>query len=97
MPDTLIVIVKCSFCGKVNVTETSTGDVYYMVILIVIILTMALMPSGYMNRLYRVSTVSFLSTYVVFCKSMGPVSNPSSAQNIENPAFLSPWIKVLKN
>lgn len=53
------------------------------------------MPSGYKNRLYKESTVSSGKTGQDFCNSIGPVSRPSSAQNIENPASLSPFINVL--
>lgn len=57
---------------------------------------MALMPSGKRKRLYSVSTVSLGSTAHCLCSRMGPVSSPSSAQNTLKPAFLSPWISVLR-
>lgn len=57
--------------------------------------TIAFTPSGKRNRLYRSSTVSFWPTSHSRCRRIGPVSKPSSAQKIVNPAFLSPWIKVL--
>lgn len=57
--------------------------------------TIAFIPSGKRKRLYRSSTVSFWPTSHSRCRSIGPVSKPSSAQKIVNPAFLSPWIKVL--
>lgn len=57
--------------------------------------TIAFIPSGKRNRLYKSSTVSFWPTSHSRCRSIGPVSKPSSAQKIVNPAFLSPWIKVL--
>jgi hypothetical protein len=53
------------------------------------------MPSGYKNLLYTESTVSSGKTGHDFCDNIGPVSSPSSAQNIENPASLSPFINVL--
>lgn len=53
------------------------------------------MPSGYKNLLYKESTLSSGRTGQDFCKSIGPVSSPSSAQKIENPASLSPFINVL--
>jgi hypothetical protein len=46
--------------------------------------------------LYRESTVSFGSTLHDCCRRIGPVSKPSSAQKIENPASLSPEISVLE-
>lgn len=58
--------------------------------------TILLIPSGYRNRLYKESTVSSGKIGHDFCKSIGPVSRPSSAQNIENPASLSPFINVLQ-
>lgn len=60
-----------------------------------VIHTIAFIPSGNRNLLYRSSTVSFWPTSHSRCRSTGPVSKPSSAQKIVNPAFLSPWIKVL--
>ena len=57
--------------------------------------TRAVIPAGYRNLLYSVSTVSSGSTTHLFCSRMGPVSSPSSAQKIVNPAFLSPCINVL--
>mmetsp|Transcript_27549 Transcript_27549/g.72430 ORF Transcript_27549/g.72430 Transcript_27549/m.72430 type:complete len:211 (-) Transcript_27549:304-936(-) len=54
----------------------------------------ALIPSGNMNRSYRVETVSFGSTATSLVRSNGPVSSPSSAKNIENPPFTSPSISV---
>lgn len=54
------------------------------------------MPSGYKNRLYKISTVSSGKIGQDFCNNIGPVSSPSSAQNIENPASLSPLINVLQ-
>ena len=47
--------------------------------------------------MYRESTVSLMSTSHCFCSSRGPVSRPSSAQKMENPALLSPSIRVLQS
>lgn len=58
--------------------------------------TMARMPSGNKKRLYNESTVSLMSTSQDRCNKIGPVSSPSSAQNIEKPALTSPSSKVLK-
>ena len=58
-------------------------------------LTMARIPSGKRKRVYRVSTVSLMSTSHSLCKRIGPVSSPSSAQKILKPALVSPSMSVL--
>lgn len=53
-------------------------------------LTIAFIPSGKRKRLYKSSTVSLGPTSHSRCRRIGPVSRPSSAQKMVNPAFLSP-------